>query len=377
MPERNQIIDDLRGICMLGVIGIHVGSFVLESPQPNSFLYMLLEILSRYSVPAFFFISGYGLFCHYRPESHVAYLPFLKKRLQSVGIPYVVWSLLYLLYFSAVMPGCISWQPGNIAFLLFYGLSCYHLYFMVILLWFYFTFPLWHKLFAFFQRGGLKLGFALLFFLQITFNYWTCHPNINSTELPLLLQNLFNYRLNYLPLHYLFIFMLGGLAAIYYNKFIKFITSHFTAVNIFYIFTLFFIGGSYYYYYFYYNYSLIILVNTFQQLSLQGFLYTIASLLFFCAVFSKTNLNNPCRQFIHLLSVNSLIVYLIHPFWMDIINRLCHAGGIVMTSKRILAIYFLLVALSVFSSILLTKLGSKFPHLALLLTGKRPKTNTF
>lgn len=54
MPERNQIIDDLRGICMLGVIGIHVGSFVLEAPYPNSFLYMLLEILSRYSVPAFF-----------------------------------------------------------------------------------------------------------------------------------------------------------------------------------------------------------------------------------------------------------------------------------------------------------------------------------
>ena len=53
MPERNQIIDDLRGICMLGVIGIHVGSFVLEAPYPNSFLYMLLEILSRYSVPAF------------------------------------------------------------------------------------------------------------------------------------------------------------------------------------------------------------------------------------------------------------------------------------------------------------------------------------
>lgn len=146
-------------------------------------------------------------------------------------------------------------------------------------------FPLWHKLFALFQRGGLKLGFALLFFLQITFNYWTCHPNINSTELPLLLQNLFNYRLNYLPLHYLFIFMLGGLAAIYYNKFIKFITSHFHSSQYFLHFYTLFIGGSYYYYYFYYNYSLIILVNTFQQLSLQGFLYTIASpALFLCCL---------------------------------------------------------------------------------------------
>ena len=251
MPERNQIIDDLRGICMLGVIGIHVGSFVLEAPYPNSFLYMLLEILSRYSVPAFFFISGYGLFCQYRPETTIAYLPFLKKRLQSVGLPYVIWSLFYLLYFSAVMPGCINWQPANILFLLFYGLSCYHLYFMVILLWFYFTFPLWHKLFSFFQNSSLKIGFMLLFLLQIVFNYLTCHPNLKSTDLPVFLQNLFYYRLNYLPLHYLFIFMSGGLAAVYYNTFIKFIIRHFTKVSVFYIFTLLFIGGSYYYYYFY------------------------------------------------------------------------------------------------------------------------------
>lgn len=87
MPERNQIIDDLRGICMLGVIGIHVGSFVLEAPYPNSFLYMLLEILSRYSVPAFFFISGYGLFCQYRPETTIAYLPFLKNGCKVSDFP--------------------------------------------------------------------------------------------------------------------------------------------------------------------------------------------------------------------------------------------------------------------------------------------------
>lgn len=165
--------------------------------------------------------------------------------------------------------------------------------------------------------------------------------------------------------------MSGGLAAVYYNTFIKFIIRHFTKVSVFYIFTLLFIGGSYYYYYFYHNSSLIILVNTLQQLSLQGFLYTIGSLIFFCAVFAKTSLSNPIRKFIHLLSVNSLIVYLIHPFWMDIISRLCHVGGIVMTSKKILLIYCLLVTLSVLSSIIITKLGGKLPWLGLLLTGKR------
>ena len=78
-------------------------------------------------------------------------------------------------------------------------------------------------------------------------------------------------------------------------------------------------------------------------------------------------------RFIHLLSVNSLIVYFIHPFWMDIINRLCLAGGIVMTTKRVIVIYFLLVLISVLSSIVITRIGQKLPLLALLLTGKRPK----
>lgn len=55
---------------------------------------------------------------------------------------------------------------------------------------------------------------------------------------------------------------------------------------------------------------------------------------------------------------------------MDIISRLCHVGGIVMTSKKILLIYCLLVTLSVLSSIIITKLGGKLPWLGLLLTGK-------
>lgn len=50
LPE----ITYMRGLCMLGVIGIHVGSFALANPQANIQLIGLLEILSRFTVPAFF-----------------------------------------------------------------------------------------------------------------------------------------------------------------------------------------------------------------------------------------------------------------------------------------------------------------------------------
>lgn len=91
---RNTIIDNLRGICMLGVIGIHIGSLALA---PNNFtLYLLLEILSRYSVPSFFFISGYGLACTDKgllSGSRLNYIDFMKKRLRGAGLPYLSWSL--------------------------------------------------------------------------------------------------------------------------------------------------------------------------------------------------------------------------------------------------------------------------------------------
>ena len=47
----------MRGLCMLGVIGIHVGSYALQNPFVNLELISVLEILSRFGVPAFFFLS--------------------------------------------------------------------------------------------------------------------------------------------------------------------------------------------------------------------------------------------------------------------------------------------------------------------------------
>ena len=43
MTERNKTIDKLRGICMLGVLGIHTGSLVLMSVSPNQHLYCCLK----------------------------------------------------------------------------------------------------------------------------------------------------------------------------------------------------------------------------------------------------------------------------------------------------------------------------------------------
>ncbi len=281
---RNTIIDNLRGICMLGVIGIHIGSLALA---PNNFtLYLLLEILSRYSVPSFFFISGYGLACTDKgllSGSRLNYIDFMKKRLRGAGLPYISWSLFYMLYFWLILPpGFVSWNPLHVAYVLFFGLGCYHLYFMVILLWFYASYPLWRRLLRIIIHQNIPFMLVLLFIFQLVFNWWTTHPSLNTAGWSVLAKNFFDYRLNYLPLHYLLIFISGGLAACYWEKFIALLRRYSTMVCVIFAASVAWDVQSCYEAVTVKGYTLIDLANTYHQLSPQGLCYTVGSLLFFC-----------------------------------------------------------------------------------------------
>ena len=404
---RNKIIDNMRGLCMLGVIGIHIGSLALA---PNSFtLYLLLEILSRYSVPSFFFISGYGLACTDKgllAGSALNYIDFMKKRLRGAGLPYVSWSLFYMLYFWLILPpGFVGWEPLHVAFVLFFGLGCYHLYFMVILLWFYGTYPLWRKLLRIIIHHNHAFMLVLLFIFQLLFNWWTTHPGVNSSTWSVLAKNFFDYRLNYLPLHYLLIFIGGGLAAVYWEKFLALLHKYAAGVILLYLAS---IGWDVYSCYDAVQskgYSLLDLANTYHQLSPQGLVYTIGSILFFCLALDwlerKANnatdiaplcdtanmapLEGSCRRkategcvlatllykAISVLSAYSMLIYFVHPLLLDWLTSAANYFGIIMTVKKVTLAYVLLVCGSLALSVLLTRLFAKCGTAKLLFTGKR------
>lgn len=380
---RNTIIDNIRALCMLGVIGIHTGSLALV---PNDFtLYCLLEILSRYSVPAFFFISGYGLCCtdkNLLSGGALPYADFMQKRLRGAGLPYLSWSLLYMLYFWLILPpGSVSWQPLHVAFVLFFGLGCYHLYFMVILLWFYASYPLWRALLRGIVKHGAAAGLALLLLFQLAFNWWTTHPGVDPSQWRVLAKNFFVYRLNYLPLHYLLIFMGGALAAVYWDKFLSWLRAYSLPVFTLYLASVVYDAGSAYYAFRYQGYTLIDLANTYHQLSPQGLLYTIASLLCFCLMLdwlerrvqsgSASKAAVYLQRVIELLAANSMLIYFIHPLLLDWLTSFYNKFGIVMTVKKVCLSYVLLVAGSLLVSLLLQKIFRRGQTLSLLFTGKR------
>lgn len=378
---RNTIIDNLRGICMLGVIGIHIGSLALA---PNNFtLYLLLEILSRYSVPSFFFISGYGLACTDKgllSGSRLNYIDFMKKRLRGAGLPYLSWSLFYMLYFWLILPpGFVSWNPLHVAYVLFFGLGCYHLYFMVILLWFYASYPLWRQLLRIIIHQSIPFMLVLLFIFQLAFNWWTTHPGLNTAGWSVLAKNFFDYRLNYLPLHYLLIFMSGSLAACYWQKFIALLRKYSTMVCVIFAASVAWDVQSCYEAVTVKGYTLIDLANTYHQLSPQGLCYTVGSLLFFCLTLdwlerkaqSEGSLANLLYKAISILSAYSMLIYFVHPLLLDWLSSAYNHFGIIMTVKKVALSYVLLVLGSLALSILLTKAFAKCSTAKLLFTGKR------
>lgn len=411
---RNTIIDNLRGICMLGVIGIHIGSLALA---PNNFtLYLLLEILSRYSVPSFFFISGYGLACTDKgllSGSRLNYVDFMKKRLRGAGLPYLSWSLFYMLYFWLILPpGFVSWNPLHVAYVLFFGLGCYHLYFMVILLWFYASYPLWRQLLRIIIHQSIPFMLVLLFIFQLAFNWWTTHPGLNTAGWSVLAKNFFDYRLNYLPLHYLLIFISGGLAACYWEKFIALLRRYNAMVCIIFAASVAWDVQSCYEAVTVKGYTLIDLANTYHQLSPQGLCYTVGSLLFFCLaldwlerraqakahteapnalqsipqaashteaplggschrkVTERGSLTNLLYKAISTLSTYSMLIYFVHPLLLDWLSSAYNHFGIIMTVKKVALSYVLLVLGSLALSILLTKAFEKCSTAKLLFTGK-------
>lgn len=378
---RNTIIDNLRGICMLGVIGIHIGSLALA---PNNFtLYLFLEILSRYSVPSFFFISGYGLACTDKgllSGSRLNYIDFMKKRLRGAGLPYLSWSLFYMLYFWLILPpGFVSWNPLHVAFVLFFGLGCYHLYFMVILLWFYASYPLWRRLLRIIIHQSIPFMLVLLFIFQLAFNLWTTHPGLNTAGWSVLAKNFFDYRLNYLPLHYLLIFISGGLAACYWQKFITLLRSYSAMVCVIFAASVAWDVQSCYEAVTVKGYTLIDLANTYHQLSPQGLCYTVGSLLFFCLaldwlerkVTERGSITTLIYKAINILSAYSMLIYFVHPLLLDWLSSAYNHFGIIMTVKKVALSYVLLVLGSLVLSILLTKAFEKCSTAKLLFTGKR------
>lgn len=369
MPKQHlAAIEYIRGISMLGVIGIHVGSQYLMNPVSNAHLTALFEIATRFSVPIFFFISAFGIFYHIDIDKPFNYCQFLQKRSRAVVLPYLVWSLFYLIHdgwlYAVGFPA-----PLSLASLLFFGNAKYQLYFLVLLIWFYILMPLWIPL----VRKINGKGLFLLFILQIAFNYFSSfnvefNTMVYGMENPVL-KSFLLYRLNYWVLHYIFIFIIGGYLAVHFDAFQSFMRSHPKSIRLFFAASLTGLLGYYYALLAFRGYTQMDAINTAHQLCPLGVVYTLAASIFFFTIFTEQKYPKGLNRLLSLLGRHSYFVYLVHPFFIGYMMLILEKQGIILTAPKAIVFYLATVVFSLAAAVLVRSIGEKAPMLNLLTLG--------
>lgn len=127
-----------KALGIIGVVIIHISAFSLGSSKEGSFIYILSLIinqLSRFSVPLFVFFSGLGLALSYKREK--GYLYFLRRRLGKVLPLYIFWGIVYLLIINKNYDFNSWWEAFMKGDKIFY-----HLYFMSMIIKLYIIFPI-------------------------------------------------------------------------------------------------------------------------------------------------------------------------------------------------------------------------------------------
>lgn len=236
----------------------------------------------------------------------------------------------------------------------------YHIYFLVILMWFYLLFPFWRLIMKTLENYSLCISLPLLAAAQIwlykaSAHFWS-YPNwIVKHDF---LYNLVQFRLNYFPFFYLFVFLLGGLIAGHYEAFLSLLRRRRA-----FIYGLFFANvavNAHLFYDLYYNKTMPPenIVNTLQQLSLPGFCLTITTLLFFCSLFDT--LKNRPLSWVESLSQNSFFIYLIHPLVMNELILRLSWRGIPLKSIPIIPYYLSVLLIAWGGGILWHKTKKRF-----------------
>lgn len=139
--KRVQELDLARVTAMLFVIVIHVTSTYIDYESGLTVLGMNLAFwlnqLARFAVPLFVMLSGVSLGLK---ASCPGAGRFYRDRLRKVGVPYLVWTAVYLLYNCRLDPRALS--PGALARAFLLGQAAPHLYFIIVILQLYALYPL-------------------------------------------------------------------------------------------------------------------------------------------------------------------------------------------------------------------------------------------
>lgn len=170
MSKRYEKFDILRAFAILAVVLIHITAPLATDEDIFS---IILNQVSRFAVPVFFILSGWGLTATNSWERSDGYWSFLKPRLLAVVPQYLLWNIIYLFYSDAweAYPGFSFEALWEILNEIFLGTIYNHLYFVPIIIMFYIVYPLILKVA---NKYGVLLSLGITIVSQVS-DLWVWH----------------------------------------------------------------------------------------------------------------------------------------------------------------------------------------------------------
>ena len=170
-PRKNELSLMNVTLCFF-VIFIHAASTAVSSADRTSAEYAILLTVWKYcscAVPGFIFLAGLKLSLGF--EKPFSYPKYLLGRVKRVLIPYIIAVIVYTIYFCA--KGYAVFTPIGFISELLIGNTCAHFYFVVTIMQFYLTAPLWRAL-ARRLDSGVRVAAALVasYFLMLIFGQY-------------------------------------------------------------------------------------------------------------------------------------------------------------------------------------------------------------
>lgn len=163
VKQRTVWMDVLRVICIFTVIFLHYTTSLYEKTFNGNIFnwlpYLCINCLTSFAVPCFFMLSG-ALILH--KQESISYL--LKKRIPSVYIPLILWSIIYIIILGPIQGTCKTAIIKSL-----YSSQYYHLWFMYPLLGLYFLSPVVRQIFINSEKSLKQYAYILMCLIPTVF----------------------------------------------------------------------------------------------------------------------------------------------------------------------------------------------------------------
>lgn len=332
--QRIKELDLIRTVAIASVLMIHTSSFYVWFAKDFSWAgYFLYYAATSFSVPLFITLSGILLGLSTRAKGQ-NYFTTLKRRFIYICIPYVAWSIFYLLYQN---------QPLTLPTLLSHlakGSAFFHLYFLSIIIQLYVLSPA----FIYFSRREFRPHHLIVVFVAQLLII-----ELSKTFAP----TIYNFLSKSFFIHWIFYFYAGCAIGSHYDRF-KAIAENWrnAAIPLIFSILIYKIGD------FYYATQIAQKAPIYSYAQVQS-LENIPYTLLICAALVGFGFSTKCTHLdkgIQLISKGAFGIYLCHMFILRLLKEAFQIYEISFNNYIALLTFLLTLGTALIASTLIRKL---------------------